>query len=444
MPPLGLLYLAGYLRERSSHEPFVLDAWAERLNDADIVTRLHKAAPDIIGITAMTHTLRDALTVARAAKRAFPQVPVVMGGPHPTLYPRETLALSGVDMVLAGEGERPLAMLLDAILSGGRLEEVPGLGWKKDGVIVVNDECWSADPLDDLPFPAFDAVPVERYGSVLAVRRPVMSMVTSRGCPYRCSFCDRPLLKGSRWRAHSAERVVAEMERLAGLGVREIALYDDTFTVDRQRVLDICRMKRERSPSLLFSVRTRTDLVDEDVLAALAAAGCVAMHYGIESGSPPVRERIGKGSGIEEAITVCDLTRRYGMETLAYFMIGNPGETPEDIAATERLIERLSPDYLHLTVLMPFPGTPIYREMLGKGRLAEDVWRRFAIDPSRDIEPPLWEEHLSRAQLLACRRRIYRRFYGRPGYILSQLRGVSSLRELGAKAIAGIRLLTMR
>ncbi len=444
MPPLGLLYLAGYLRERSRHEPILLDAEAERLDGAALADRVRRVAPDMVGVTAMTHTLRDTLAAARIVRRTIPGVPVLFGGPHPTLYPHETVSLPEVDMVIVGEGEEPLRRLLDAIADGGDLSVVPGLGWKKEGIVTLNGNCWAADRLDDLPFPAFDAAPIARYGSLLAPHRPVMSMITSRGCPYRCSFCDRPLLKGNRWRAHSAERVVAEMAHLASLGVRDIALYDDTFTVDRDRVIEICRLKNERGITIPFSVRTRPDLVDEEILAHLATAGCTALHYGIESGSPRVRERLAKSGDLAQAAAICAATRRHGMAVLAYFMIGNPGETPDDIAATEQLIARLNPDYLHLTILMPFPGTPLYREMRESGRLPEDIWQHFAQDPSRDIVPPLWEEHFTRDELFAARRRIYRRFYGRPGYLLRQLRAVSSPRDLLTKLAKGLRLLTMR
>lgn len=442
MPPLGLLSLAAYLRDRSPHRAVVIDADAERLNGDRLAARLSAAAPDAVGVTAMTHTLRDALRTVQTIKRALPATPLIMGGPHPSLFPEETLRQEAVDFVIAGEGEKPLLMLLDALTGKTAFETVPGLGRQENGRFIVNDERWTAEPLDDLPPPAFDLIALDRYRSILAKQQPIASLVTSRGCPFRCTFCDRPLLKGNRWRAHSPERVVADMESAVRHGAREVVFYDDTFTVDRERTLAVCRLKQERLPALPFSVRTRPDLVDEDLLSALAAARCSAVHYGIESGSPAVRQRLGKNGDIENIVSACAVTRRLGMRTLAYFMIGNPGETAEDIALTGELIARIDPDYLHLTVLMPFPGTPLYREMLDLGMLGDDVWRRFAANPWEEFSPPLWEERLSRGELLSLRRRIYRRFYGRPSYLVRRLREVSSLRDLFAKVRAGVRLFT--
>ncbi len=444
MPPLGLLYLAGYLRDRSSHDAAVIDALAEQLDDDKLAARLRLLSPAIVGITAMSHTLRDALAAVRTVKRTLPGVPVVMGGPHPTLFPRETLALPGIDLIIAGEGELPLKLLLDALETGDALDTVPGLGRKSGGAMVLNETLWYADRLDDLPPPARELIPPELYGSALSTHRPLTSMLTSRGCPYHCSFCDRPLLKGNRWRAHTAAAVVGEMERCAAQGFREVVVYDDTFTVDRQRVLDICALKMTRLPDLPFTIRTRPDLVDGELLKALAAARCTAVHYGVESGSPRVLARLSKDADIGKAVAACAATRRLGMTTLAYFMIGSPGETRDDIAETFRLIDRIDPDYLHLTVLMPFPGTAVYREMLDNGLLKEDVWRSFAADPERQFEPPLWEGTFSRDELLTLLRRGYRRFYGRPGYILRQLGHISSPRELFVKIQKGLRVLTMR
>ncbi len=444
MPPLGLLHLASYLRFFSIHRAIILDVHAERLPEHRLTERLSAIAPEAVGITVMTHTLLDALRTAEVIKKAFPAIPVIMGGPHPSLFPEETLRQETVDFVIAGEGEKPLRMLLDALTGKASFETVPGLGRRENDRFVTNGERWMADPLDDLPPPAFDLVDLERYRSILAKRQPIASLVTSRGCPFRCTFCDRPLLKGNRWRAQSPERVIADMSTAVDRGAREIVFYDDTFTVDRERVFSFCRLKKERFPALPFSIRTRPDLVDEEMLTVLADARCTAMHYGIESGSPRVRERLAKSGDIEHIVSVCAATRRLGMQTLAYLMIGNPGETPEDVALTEEIIARIDPDYLHLTVLMPFPGTPLYREMLERGMLRDDVWRRFAEDPWQEFSPPLWEERLSRGELLSLRRRIYRRFYGRPSYIFRRLREVSSPRDLLAKIRTGFRLFTTR
>ena len=295
----------------------------------------------------------------------------------------------------------------------------------------------------DSPFPARDLTPYHRYSSVLARRRPVTTMFTSRGCPYRCTFCDRPHL-GKKFRAHSARRVVDEMEECVRMGIHEILVYDDTFTVSRRRVLEICAEIQRRGLDVAWDIRARVDTVDEEMLRALKAAGCERIHYGVEAGSDHFMEVLRKGITVEDARTAFKLTKKAGISSLAYFMIGIPGETEDDIRQTWRLARELGPDFVHITILCPFPGTEIYRNALAEGVYESDHWLDFARDPQPGFQPKYWTQQLSAERLEALLEQAYKDFYTRPGYIAKQLLKIRSWREFRDKLRAGLRVLFLR
>ena len=442
-PPLGLLLLAAMLDERSEHRVCVLDAQAEELSYDDLAEHVAGEAPDLVGITAMTFTLLDVVHTIEVVRQAAPEAKVVLGGPHVHLYPRETAALPGVDFVLVGEAEYSIVELADRLGEPGRWGEVTGLVYHRDGEIVANERHGLIEDLDALPFPARDLTPFRRYSSVLARRRPVTTMFTSRGCPYGCTFCDRPHL-GKKFRARSAKSVVDEMQECLEMGIHEILVYDDTFTIDRQRVVDICREIQHRGLDLGWDIRARVDTVDEEMLRALRAAGCERIHYGVEAGSDEFMAVLRKGITVEQVRQAFRLTRQAGIQILAYFMIGIPGQTEADVRQTFRLARELDPDVVHITILTPFPGTAIYRRALDEGVYPADHWAEFARSPRPGFQPPYWTKELSREKLESLLVAFYKSFYTRPRYILRQLFKIHSWRELRDKVKAGLRVAFLR
>ena len=204
-PPLGLLLLAAVLEQRSDHTVTVLDAQAEELSYEALEARIAAEAPDLVGITAMTFTIVDVVRTVECVRKATPGCKVVLGGPHVHLYPRESVALPGVDFAIMGEGEFSLLALCDRLGEPDRWSEVPGMAYRRDGEFMLNPLGDLIQELDELPLPARHLTDVRRYGSILAKRQPVTTMFTSRGCPFKCAFCDRPHL-GKRFRARSAQR----------------------------------------------------------------------------------------------------------------------------------------------------------------------------------------------------------------------------------------------
>mgnify|MGYP001600702383 CR=1 FL=1 len=440
LPPLGLMYIAAYLRKETYHEVEILDCPVEKINHDQLRSEIKKRNPDVVGITAMTFTLIDVMKTARTAKEINPEVKVILGGPHVIIFPEETIKNHEIDFLVLGEGERVIKSLLESINNPKELKNIEGLAFKDNGKIINTGRAVFIEDLNGLPFPARLLAPYKKYFSVLSYRRPVTTMFTSRGCPYKCLFCDRPQL-GKNFRARSAGNVVDEMEECQNIGIKEIFIYDDTFGIDRQRVLDICAEVKKRGLNIAWDIRTRVNTVDEEILRALKQAGCQRIHYGVEAGTQKILNVLRKGITLKQAESAFALTKKIGIQTAGYFMIGSPTETKEDVFQTIKFMKKIDPDYVHITITTPFPATDLYEKALGEGIIANDVWRNFAKDPQSGFVPPIWEKELSRAESLSLLKKAYKSFYFRPKYILKRVIQLKSPREFFQKSLAALKLL---
>ena len=442
-PPLGILYVAANTVKHTGHNVEVIDTQAEGLSYEALEERIKSSAPDVVGITAMTFTILDVMNTVKIVKKHFPEAKVVLGGPHVHIYPDETIKIEGVDYLVRGEGEYAFVELLGAMGDEEELKKITGIVFEAaDGTIVNTGVRPLIDDLDELPFPALDLVPYEKYNSLLARRSPAVTTFTSRGCPFPCTFCDRPQL-GKQFRYRSAKSVVDEMEEDTKRGIHEFLVYDDTFTVHKKRTMEICDEIVRRGLDVGWDIRSRVDTVNEEMLKALAKAGCRGIHYGIESGTDKILSVLKKKITIPKAKEVFDMTKREGMQVLAYFMIGCPTETEEDIMETLRVSRYLKPDYIHLTIFTPFPATQLYFDGLAQGVIERDHWREFAANPTSDFTPPHWSENFTREELQALLRKGYKDFYTRPSYIIKGLSKIRTFEELRRKVKAGMKVIGM-
>jgi len=438
LPPLGLMYIAAYLKTRTAYNVEILDCQVGRMDYDRLREEVRRKNPDVVGITAMTFTLIDVMKTARTVKEVNPQTKVVLGGPHVMIFPNETIEKEEIDFLILGEGESAIKPLLENMDNPEKLKKIRGLVFKDGGTIINNGRADFIENLDNLPFPARYLTPYKKYFSVLSPRRPVTTMFTSRGCPFKCLFCDRPQL-GKLFRARSAKSVVDEMEECDKMGIQEIFIYDDTFGVDRRRVLDICNEIDRRGISIVWDIRTRVNTVDKEVLEALKRAGCQRIHYGVEAGTQKILNVLRKGITLKQAEEAFKTTKRVGIQTAGYFMIGCPTETKEDIEQTVKFMKKLNPDYVHITIATPFPATDLYRMAQEEGVLL-DVWRDFAKDPKPGFFPPVWEKVLSRDELLSLLGSAYRSFYFRPSYALKKILQLKSMGEFLHKTKAALQL----
>lgn len=441
-PPLGLLYVASFLEKHTDHEVEILDTLLDNLDYTEIEEEIRRRKPDVVGIQAMTFTLIDATLTAKVVKSVDKDIPVIFGGPHVYIYPFETMQIPEVDYIIVGEGEETTARLVDAIAKETDKSQVPGIGYRNQNgetkltpMVPLNQE------LDALPMPARHLVPQHRYYSVLAQEVPITTMMTSRGCPMQCIFCDRPHL-GKQFRYRSPESVVDEMQACEEMGIREIFIYDDTFTIRRDRVIDICRLKKERGLKIKWDIRAHINTMSDPVLDALAEAGCTRVHYGVEAGTKEISKVLKKGINLDKTEDIFRKTKQRGITTLGYFMIGNPGETRDQALQTIEFARNLSADYIHLSVATPFPATELYRLGFRSGLYTEDYWREFAKNPKPDFTPRLWTEVMDRDELINLMQYGYQRYYMRAGYIMKRVFELRNWGEFKRKAKAGFRILS--
>ncbi len=443
-PPLGILSLAGYLERHASFLPEALDTQPPGYTYNELETILRGRQADVVGITAMTFTLVDVLKTARLVRRVMPEAKVVLGGPHVHLYPEETIRCPEVDFLILGEGEAAFLELLNNLDNSSAWPAIKGLVYRDDkGRVVNNGIAPVAENLDALGMPARHLLDVRNYTSLLGRDNVITTMFTSRGCPYRCTFCDRPhspVLSGFRWR--SASHIADEMELCLSLGIKEAFIYDDTFTVRRDRVFELCDEIERRKIGFRWDVRAHVNTVTAELLARMRQAGCARIHYGVECGNDRMLKIIRKNTTVARVGRTVAATRRARMEVLCYFIIGQQTETASDISDTLDLARRLNPNYAHFTVFCPYPGTEIYAKGLESGVIKEDVWQKFAEDPHEDFELPAWEENFTRAELGEMLVRCYQSFYLRPGYIARNLLRVRRFGELKRKVRAGVSVIT--
>jgi len=436
LPPLGLLYIASYLEKKTNHSVKIYDATVYKANYAKIA-EIAKSY-DVIGITAVTFTLIDVTKTVEAIRLENPTAPIVIGGPHVAIFPQETENIPGVNFVLQGEGEESFAQLVDLLAEGSKkYNVVPGLYWKEGGQIKFNPTSDFVADLDKLPVPNRRLLDYRAYHSILSKKKSAEHYVTtafsSRGCPYKCIFCDRPNL-GKKFRSHSPRYVVDEIEQLLELGIREIIFYDDTFTIKRDRVNEICELILQKNIKVQWDIRARVNDVNRDMLKLMKRAGCTRIHFGVEAGSSEMLKVLKKGITRDLAIQAFHGAHEAGIETLGYFMFGCPNETRSQMQETFDFALEMNPDYAHFAILTPFPGTPVYIEAIQKGLYPNDYWREFALSPSHDFVPPPLPNTLPREELDNILKKTYKDFYVRPKYIFKEGLKIRSWSDLMTKA----------
>jgi anaerobic magnesium-protoporphyrin IX monomethyl ester cyclase len=440
-PKLGILYVAAHAEARLGVTPTVIDCPAERLDHAGLEARLRDVAPDIIGITTLTFNLIDAWKAIRTIKRVLPDTKTCIGGQHVTLYPQETLGLEGVDFICHGEGERVFTWLVDALRKGATpddLAKIPGLGFKDGGALRVNPRQDKVDDLDQLPMPARHLIDLSRYDHVAAQGERLATMQTSRGCPAKCLFCD---IRMTKFRKRSAENVITELKYLVDRGIDDFFFVDDTITIDRSRVMEICDTIKQSGLKIHFKISARVDTVKPALLEALAEAGCYRIHYGVESATPRLLKYLQKQTTPDKVAQAFKWTKDVGIGTFAYCMIGIPTETREEMMNTVDFAISLDPDYAQFSICTPYPKTALYESMLEMGIITADYWREFARNPTEDFRVKFWNNDFTEEELRELQSECHRRFYSRLGYIAKQARQLRSWSDLRMKASLGAKIL---
>ncbi|MHB8066518.1 MAG: B12-binding domain-containing radical SAM protein [Desulfobaccales bacterium] len=434
--PLNLCCLAAYARRDHKEVEFsILDAEARGLNLEATVSAAIQFQPDLIGITATTTAFDAIIALGRLLKQASPQVPLVLGGPHPSALPERSLRETGADFVAVGEGEVTFSELILALKQGEkRFDGIDGLAFLEPG-----GKYHQASPrqllpdLDALPFPARDLVDNRLYSppATKRVSLGINTMVsTSRGCPHNCGFCSFRSVWGRGTRVRSPQSVVAEIrECVERFGVSSINFADEFFTAQKPRVIEICRLMRVHGLVLPWVCSARAAGLDRETLAQMKAAGCREISFGIESGNPEILKRIDKKINLTEAERVLRTAQKLGLTTHASYILGYPGETIETIKETIRFAQKLNTDVAAFFIASPLPGSRLYREALEKGYLRPDAtWRDYAMIPQQP--PVLALPDLPQEILCYWQRQALKSYYFRLGYVLARLTRIRNWHEV--------------
>lgn len=345
----------------------------------DIKRIISKYAPDVVGITVVTGTFPSALQVASIIKECNPKSLVVTGGPHPTILPDETVKQKNIDFVVRGEGEIALLELIRAIEKHDydSFEKIDGLSFKKNGEIIHNRPRQFIQDLDSLPFPA-------RHLSLfpeLHLPREMGVMISLRGCPFDCDFCGAKNIWTRKVRYRSIDNVADEIKHIMrNYKNKEFLFWDDSFTANKKRTLDLCQKLTQEKFGIIWSCITRADILDEELIRIMKKAGCSRVDIGIESGSERILKLINKKITIEDVLRTSQLLKNSGLDWGAFFMVGFPYETKQDVLKTKELMQKLKPTNMVLSIYTPFPGDKLFDVTKQMGLLPEKPnWAEFTV-----------------------------------------------------------------
>ena len=407
MPPLGLLSIAAYLRERGvDTRIFDFDAYPDSMED--FLCALARDQPSHLGITCVTATFFRGLRLARAAKKALSGLRVVFGGPHVSSLKEEVLGRSPeIDVCVVGEGEETFYRYL----TDG--PDTPGLALRdRDGKPRFTGHPESQLELDALPYPAYDLLrgyPASYRSPIFGYPRPpAASVISSRGCPYACSYCDRSVFRRS-FRYNSAGYLYGHMHHLRQVyGVRHITFYDDQFTLNRERVVDLCERLIREPLGVTFNCAVRADHIDQELLSVMKRAGCWAMSLGIETGDPELLARHRSSSDVGMLADRIRHIKQAGIRVKGLLMIGLPGESEATVRRTMDYVFSLPIDEVNLAKFTPCHGAPLYATIREQGEFDED-WDKMDCMNFQFIPHGMTRELLDALFL-----EFYRRHFSRP------------------------------
>ena len=475
-PQTGLAML-GAMVEREGHVARIIDCMAEPMSAEELERECHDWRPDVIIANSATPTIRnDAEVLERLARATAALCGFV--GPHVSALPERTLEETRADFGLINEAEetvaelvRALAALMAAAAGPGdhstavrvrqTLGTIRGLVWRHPpmdeaghvarpdqkhlrdseavpGRIEVNAVRPLIDDLDALPLAARHLLPNDAYRMPFFGDHPFATIIPARGCPWPCTFCRAGRVWGRKIRNRSVENVMREVRSLGGeFGIRRLVFMTDSLTLDRKWAGELFAALEALDEPVDWICNSRVDSVDAEMLAAMKRAGCRMISFGVESGCQEILDLSKKRITVEQSERAVALAREAGIPTMAYFILGLPGETRQTVARTAAFARRLNPDYVNFHIATPFPGTPLYEEAVRKGWLTSDRWEDFEEEGSVVMEAgELTGEELRRAQ-----RRAMRSFYLRPSKLAREALAVRSWGDLAARLRAGWRML---
>jgi anaerobic magnesium-protoporphyrin IX monomethyl ester cyclase len=411
--PIGLAYLAAVL-EAKENEVLVLDCLASDIDHEKLKEKLASFKPNLIGISSMTPMVPSTMLAAKMAKEACPNATVVLGGPHATFMDKEILTQEkSVDVVVRGEGEQTLLELTQRIINQVGFNTVDGITYRHQGQILQNPNRPYIQNLDKLPFPAYKQFPLSKYRLFGKLFFPVIS---SRGCPFQCSFCTSSRILGKQYRARSPKNIGDELEMLKNeYHADSFTFYDDTLTLEKNRIYAICDEINNRKINIPWDCQTRVDQISPEILEKMKATNCQQVFFGAESGCQTILDAVNKRTTIEKNEAAIKMAKKAGLFVAISLIIGYPGETSEMRKQTFDFIGRAEPDDVYLCIATPYPGTELRALVEKMGLKMSSEWERY------DTTTPVFENPLlPDEEALKLRKNFYDSFYS-PKYAARHL-----------------------
>ena len=423
-PPLGLAYLAAYV-EQTGFRSHIHDFNIYQINDDDFKELLLSKPWLMVGMSFMTNQFTEALRLSSLIKHILPDTPLVAGGPHPSSIPERTLQeLPALDIIVKGEGEETLKELAEVLSEVNDYDQIDGLYFRKNGEIFKNLERQLIADLDSLPFPAWKYLDLNKYNVFNIGEKgeaPVFALLSSRGCPNFCTFCDSHTIFGRKFRPRSAQNIFDEITYLNKIfGMVEFDFVDDLVTMQKKRVLDLCRLIIASRIPFRWMANARVNTVNREMLQAMKDAGCIRVDFGVETGDQRVRKLMKKNITDRQIKDAHHLAHAVGISTGSFAMVGNLGETRKSAKMTVELLKDIGDDVM-VSIACPFPGTELYTIGRKKGLLNTEDWARYVTSPTytANYKPVMRTEHLTEDEILEAfyyihsffaRRKFQRRF----------------------------------
>lgn len=444
-PPLGILQLKTYLEKHTPYTAVVYDSLIYKGGYSKLESFIKKNSPQVVGISTFTHSLIDVIETAKTIKAINSKIHITAGGPHTYTFPEESKYMVEscyIDSVVLGDGEETLRRIVESVDGKRDFETIDSVIYRdrRGQIIKKGDPCFLED-LDFLPFPARNTFRFRKYYTPASSGKLMTTMISSRGCPYSCKFCNVQ----KKYRARSVKNVVDEMEVCRNLGFREVFFIDDTFNVTAERVIRISEEILKRRLKIKWGFKGRCDNVTKDMLTIAKKAGCFRIHYGVETGRKEGLAAVNKRETLEVIRKTFFETRKSSIRTSAYFIIGCPDEKKySDVLETINFARSLPADFAVFSLLSPYPDTPFYQQGVKEGIFNPADWQNFMQKPSlKHNLPLLWTEHFSHKELLEFLRIAHRKFYYRFRIILNAVFSTHSLTELKRILMGAVSLLKL-
>ncbi|MBU1880631.1 B12-binding domain-containing radical SAM protein [bacterium] len=426
-PPLGLLYLTSYLREYSGHQVEVVDGRYHEYSFDQWEEILRDRQPDVVGISAMSVEVGEVKEIAKRSRRAVPQAIFVVGGPYSTSNYEQALTDENIDYCVLGEGERTFHQLLNALEQKEDWRHIPQIAYRDNGEVKITGDMQFIDALDELPFPAYNVLDLEKYfnyrkagkrtsSNQHQMKKRVLPIQTSRGCPFRCNYCHN--LFGKKLRYRSIENVLAELREFKEKhGVEEVEILDDTFNVDLDRAKEIFRriIAEKFDFKISFTNGLRADRFDDELLDLFKEAGVYRMVVAIESANPRIQKQIRKNVNLEKAMVNIKNACSRNFSVGAFFMIGFEDETEEEVWNTIKFAVDSPLHTATFSIMTPFPNTDVWHDLKARGY-------DLSSDPKHFSRVSLNVSKVPTERLEELRKIAYKKFYLDPRRVISILR----------------------